>query len=153
MTTQSPTAAADFLVPYLGHADRHIRYAARVGLEHLPLEVWQDKVLESPNADAVMTGCVGLARQGEPPLLPRLLQSLGKIDVMKLTDDQQLGLLRAYQLAFIRLGHPDDATKASLGPKFDALFPSRNNFVNRELANVDGVSRVAGSDKEDLSRC
>jgi putative heme-binding domain-containing protein len=98
------------------------------------LNAWQDKVLASTNADAVMTGCAGLARQGEPPLLPRLLAALGKVDCGKLTEAQQLGLLRAYQLAFIRLGQPDDSAKAALGAKFDALFPSESKFVNRELA-------------------
>lgn len=147
-TTQSPTQAADFLLPYLGHADKHIRFAARTGLERLPVEIWQDKVLASSNPDMVMTGCVGLARQGEPPLLPKLLGALAKIDYTKLTEAQQLGLLRTYQLAFIRLGQPDDATRKALGAKADSVFPSTSKFVNRELATLMVFLESPGATKK-----
>ncbi len=43
-------------------------------------------------------------------------------------------MLRAYQLAFIRLGNPDDKTSAALATKFGDLFPQKSDFVNRELA-------------------
>ena len=135
-TTANPAQAAEFLVPYLGHTDRHIRYAARVALERLPLNLWQDKVLTSTNPETVMNGSIGLARQADPDLQPRLIAALNKIDFSKLTEAQQLGLLRAYQLAFIRLGQPAESTKKELGAKFDALFPASSNFLNRELANL-----------------
>ena len=133
---EKPAQIVEFLLPHLGHADRHIRYAARLALERLPLELWQDKVLNSSNPDVVITGCVGLARQGEPPLLPRLIAALSKIDAMKLTEPQQLDLLRACQLAFIRLGQPDDAIKQTIGAKLDAVFPTASNSLNRELATL-----------------
>jgi len=135
-TTANPTQAAEFLLPHLGHADRHIRYAARVALERLPVDLWKDKVLGSTNPDVVMTGCVGLARQGEPALQPRIIAALGKFDMTKLTEPQQLGLLRAYQLAFIRLGQPDESTMRELGNRLDAVFPTNSNWINRELATL-----------------
>ena len=135
-TTANPTQAAEFLLPHLGHADRYIRYAARVALERLPLSHWQDHVLNSSKVDVIVNGCAGLARQAEPALLPRVLTALGKVDWAKLTDAQQLELLRTYQLAFIRLGQPDDATKQQLGVTFDAAFPSSSNLINRELSTL-----------------
>ena len=47
-----PAKAVEFLVPLLGHPDRFIRYAARVGLEHQPVEV----VAESPVVPAEQRG-------------------------------------------------------------------------------------------------
>ncbi len=131
---ENPQKVAEYLLPYLGHADRFIRYAARVGLERLPLELWQDKILNSTNAEAVITGAVGLARQGESALLPRLLASLMKIDAGALTESQQLELVRACQLAFIRLGPPNESTKLLIGGKLDAVFPTESSLLNRELA-------------------
>jgi putative heme-binding domain-containing protein len=136
-----PSQAAAFLLPFLSHADRHIRYAARVGLERLPLELWQNSVLNSKNPDVVITGCIGLARQGESPLLLPILKALGDLDVFSLNQPQQLGMLRALQLAFIRLSHPSDekseqliAAKAKLGARLDAVFPTPFDSLNREIA-------------------
>ncbi|MEK6258421.1 MAG: c-type cytochrome [Planctomycetota bacterium] len=130
----NPHKAAAFMVFHLSNPDRFIRYAARVGLERLPVELWQDSVLNSPDVETVITGAVGLARQGETSQLPKIVAALSKIDFAKLTEAQQLELLRAYQLALIRLGSGDEATHAALGQKFDNLFPARSDFVNRELS-------------------
>jgi putative heme-binding domain-containing protein len=133
---QADPKAVAFLLPHLGNADRHIRYAARVALERIPVEYWQDAVVDSGDVEVVVTGVAGLARQGEPALQAKLLAALGKLDFSKLTEMQRLELLRAYQLVLIRLGLPEDATRKALGDKFDALFPASSDFVNRELANL-----------------
>ena len=149
-TVPNPAQAVEFLVPYLGHADKHIRYATRVALERLPLELWQDKVFSSKNPDVVITGVVGLARQGEPALQTKLLAALNAIETSKLTEAQQFGLLRAYQLTFIRLGRPDQSTLQQLGVKFESLFPSKNNMLNRELANLMVFTESSGTLKKIL---
>ena len=138
----------------LDSTDRQTRYAARVALERIPLGIWQDgiskaaEVLANPKAAAklpyagsrvsiVLEGCIAMARQAEATdssALRVILASLGKLDWDTLNEDQQLGLLRAYQLAFIRLGNPDKETCAALAKKFDDLFPQKSDFVNRELA-------------------
>ncbi len=140
------TANAKELVALLGSPDRAIRYAARVGLERLPVSSWQDPVFaaakqvsspgDAPQAavNTVIHGCVGLARQAEPALLPNILDALGKLNFATMTEEQRLGTLRAYQLAFIRLGNPEEAASRALGKKFDDLFPQQSDFVNRELA-------------------
>lgn len=132
------------LVDQLGSLDRNIAYAARVALERVPAEVWQDKVFaDSSDTGIIIIGCVGLARQAEPALLPKILQALDRLDWSQIGEDQQLAALRAYQLAFIRLGNPDDATKARLAKKFEDYFTpdprfvsdkQKSEFIKRELA-------------------
>ncbi len=142
-----PKLAAESVIPYLENSDRQISYAARVALERIPVEHWQDVIFTSAlklgardqrmsrsSINLVINGCVGLARQAEPSLLPKILDALGKLDFTKLDQEQQLGLLRAYQLAFIRLGNPDKEACAALAKKFDDLFPQKSDFVNRELS-------------------
>ncbi len=119
----------------LGLDDRFIRYAARVAVERGATDDvlnFAEGAMHRP--DVLINACVALARQAEPTVLPRILKLLGQCDCATLTEEQQLGLLRAYQLAFIRLGNPDKDTSASLAKKFDDLFPQKSDFVNRELS-------------------
>jgi putative heme-binding domain-containing protein len=133
---ENPQSAVAFLWPYLGHADRFIRYAARVALEYQPVETWQDRVFSANDPETQITAAVALAHQGPTGLQPRLFDVLGHIDFAKLTTFQQLELLRAYELALIRLGTPDEAGQTVLVKRLDPLFPSQNDLVNRELCNL-----------------
>ena len=49
---------------------------------------------------------------------------------------RQLPLLRAWQLAFARMGKPDAATCARLAAQLDPLFPHADTLVNRELVSL-----------------
>ena len=131
-----PLEAVRFLVPLLGHDDRFVRYAARVALEHQPVAVWQDQVLVDPSIHRTIQGVIALARQGNPALRPKLLTQLTAVDFAALDEAEQLGLLRAYQLVFTRMGEPDEATASKLVAKLDPLFPSNSDRVNRELAQL-----------------
>ena len=119
----------------LGLEDRFVRYAARIAVERGSADDilnFAEGAMHRP--DVLINACVALARQAEPTVLSRVLKLLGQCDCAKLTEEQQLGLLRAYQLAFIRLGSPDKETSAALAKKFDDLFPQKSDFVNRELS-------------------
>lgn len=133
----NPAEAAKFLVPLLGHSDRFLRYAARVGLEHQPVSAWQDSVLKSNDAEVLITGIVGLARQSQDAAVqPALLAGLQKLDWAKLAPEQQIEAARAYQLVFIRTGAPAQADREKLTLLFDRHFPGPNDSVNRELCNL-----------------
>ena len=131
-----PDKALDFLWPHLKHADRFIRYAARVALEHQPVKLWQDRVLAEKDADTLIAGGVALARQGDKSLQTKLLAALGQLGFDALSERQQLDLLRAYSLVFIRMGEPEKDTAARLAKKFDPFFPARTDPLNRELASL-----------------
>jgi putative heme-binding domain-containing protein len=131
------------LISALADGDRHIRYAARVGLERHPVATWQEHSLgkvasfstsKFARHDITINACVALARQAEPSALPQLIAALNNIAFETLDESRQLDILRAYQLAFIRLGNPDKETCAALAKKFDDLFPQKSDFVNRELS-------------------
>lgn len=126
--------ATPLLLTNLGHSDRHIRYAARVALERLPIGDWSGPALNSDDPNTVIQAAVAVARVGGKPMQQRILGALGKLDYAKLSESQQLDLLRAYQLAFARLGEPSEEAKKDLGVKFDALFPAASDGHNRELA-------------------
>ncbi len=128
-----PAKAIEFLLPHLGHDDRFVRVAARVAIERLPLELWQDRVLSSKPAQTVITGAIGLARMGSSDLQPKILAALNRLDGDKLTETQRLELLRAYELAFIRLGPVSEADRTATLAKLDPLYPAATDESNREL--------------------
>jgi putative heme-binding domain-containing protein len=132
----TPEKAVSFTLPFLGHEDRFIRYAARLALEHQPANLWEDRVLTETNTDALLTGIVAVARQGDKALEPKALAALDRLDFGKLPERQQLDLIRAYSLVFTRMGEPDKATASKLAAKFDPYYPGQSDFVTRELCQL-----------------
>jgi putative heme-binding domain-containing protein len=129
-------ADMDLIWSNLGHADRFIRYAARIALENRPADSWRDRALREINPRAAITALMALARQGKPEVLDSVLASLGKIDSSKIAEFDQLALARTYQLAFVRLGKPSDEWRAKLIAKFDAMFPSKSESLNAEVVQL-----------------
>jgi len=150
---------------YLSHSDRHVRYAARVAIEKLPVELWKEKALNEKHPVALIEGIIALARVtgaksnhegGRPAAKPTgtssepignvapenielqglMLKSLGKLEGLKLPLSQQLAALRATQLILIRLGKPDADTCAKVAEKLDALYPAEDPLINRELCQI-----------------
>jgi putative heme-binding domain-containing protein len=133
-----PAKAVAFALPNLKHPDRFVRYAARVALEHQPVKFWQEQVLSQSDPEGLINGVVALARQGDKSLEARLLSALGKIDLGSLSESEQLDLLRAYQLIFIRMGEPDASAANQVLASLDAnnRFPTSSESVNRELVQL-----------------
>jgi putative heme-binding domain-containing protein len=132
----SSDAAIDKIWPQLAHADRHIRYAARVALEHQDIKLWQARALAEKDPVAVIQLAGALARQGDVKLQPKFLALLDRLNMTKLSEAQQLDVLRAYQLIFIRTGKADAKTAAALAKRLDPLYPAKSDSLNRELSNL-----------------
>lgn len=130
---ENQQAAVDFLWPYLGHQDRFIRFAARTALEHQEPSYWQARVLAEKDPQKLITAMVALARQGDKSLQGQALETLSKLDLDKLSEPQQLELLRTYQLLFTRMGEPAPEAAAKLVSTLDAHYPSASDPLNREL--------------------
>ena len=121
---------------HLGHDDRHIRWAARIALEHQPSEQWAERALKEKSPQSALTALCALARHGSSPIQEKLLKALGKLDLGSLTKSQQLELLRIYQLTFIRLGEPEEKVAIALAKKLDPFYPSPHSELNRELVTL-----------------
>jgi len=137
-TLQQPGAsgAVETAWPYLSHTDRFLRHAARIAIEQQPVAQWQQRALDESNPVASIGAIVALARCGERGLRPQLLASLKRIDYASLAEEQQLDLLRAYQLVFTRMGRPERGERADILAKLDAHYPAASHAINRELGGV-----------------
>ena len=121
---KNPTSAIDLALKHLGHTDRFIRYAARIVLEHQPVEAWQAQALALSEPAACINAALAVARQAEQSAQPDVLAALDRISVESLDKDTLLDLIRAYELAFIRLGEPTEHVKQQVAKKFAPLFPA-----------------------------
>jgi len=147
--------------PYLSHADRFIRFAARIAIEHRPAEEWREKALNAKEeAWTSLNSLLALARTyvradkgtGEnidAPVpdwnaaenygneeLTAILDSLDQLDWSELSLPQQLTMMRVYTVAFVRLGPPTADQREALIQKFDVVFPAKAYPLNSELAQM-----------------
>ena len=122
--------------PHLSHSDRFVRTAARVALERQFPDNWANRALAEKNPTASIEALIALSRVGQKYLQPRIIDALSRLDFAKQPAALQLPLLRAWQLAFARMGKPDPATCARVAAQLDPLFPHADTLVNRELVSL-----------------
>jgi putative heme-binding domain-containing protein len=123
-------------LPYIGHDDRFIRYAARVALEKQPAASWQKALSSARKPWAVIELAAALARVGAKEQQTAILTALNRLDGAALPTDQLLAAIRSYQLAMTRHGKPTDADAVAVIAALNPLYPHSDNMVNREMAQV-----------------
>jgi len=133
--------------PHLDSEDRFIQYAARIALEHQPVDTWQEKVYLETDAVKKIHAAIALARQGDASQQNRLISSLTAIDYANLGVSQQVDLVRVIELTLSRLGAPNSASKrrvgAYLAPQYPADIDVLNQLLSKTLVYVGEPSVVA----------
>ncbi|MGA1338822.1 MAG: family 16 glycoside hydrolase [Opitutales bacterium] len=151
--------AADVAWPHLSSADRWLRSAARVVLEHQPAAGWAERAFAEQDATARLEALLALARQSAPcpyhtekaakpdprtgiapttaeptpaqaALRDRLLATLRGMDFAKLTKSQKLTHARLAQIVLHRYGKPDAAGVAAVTAQYDAAYPAADFELN-----------------------
>jgi len=132
----APSAAALAKAwPLMGHPDRWVRYAARIAVEHQPVEQWRSRVKPDANLDLALNAAVALARCGTKDDLSVIVaaaEAAAKSKDLRQLQDRQ----RVFQVAFSRHGRPDDATAGRLGKEAAVRLPSGNDAYDRQLAQL-----------------
>jgi putative heme-binding domain-containing protein len=132
----APSAAAlDKAWPLMGHADRWVRYAARIAVEHQPVDAWRARVKADANLDLALNAALALARSGGAPDLGAIVaatDSAANSKDLRLRQDR----LRVLHVAFARHGKPDAVTVARLGKESAGRIPSGDNALDRLLAQL-----------------
>jgi putative heme-binding domain-containing protein len=142
--------AVDAVWPFLSHADRFIRFAARVALEHQDPKAWRDQALAEKDPQAALTALLAVVRvsaadpfhrrKGSPPvneaLKARVFEALERLAWDQLSHAQRLELLRVYEVALTRLGPPEAEVKKRLVARFSAVYPVKAREQNAELCQL-----------------
>ena len=144
--------AVEFAWPYLGHEDRLIRFAARIAIEHQPLETWKDKAFAEANPRAALTAMMAVCRagKGDKSLLPQVLAALERIDFSKLKGLDRETWVRDHYLALCRFVGDcnkavtpeemnalfDEASRTKLIARLSPLFPTKEPWLDVDLCEV-----------------
>ncbi len=129
-------AAIEKAWPYLSHADREIRYAARLAIENQDVALWQDKVFTESNPRAVIYAAIALCRHGEKSLSSRVLEKLNGVPFATLEQEDRLALLRAYALCLMRLNAPSPTEVAAVVARLNPFYPAQEEALNTELCRL-----------------
>ena len=132
----SKEGAIEFAWEHLSSDDRYIQYAARIAIEHQPVEQWVSKVYEEQNSDAVTMGIIALARHADKGQQNAMLKKLISIKYDELSVRQQINLLRAYELTLSRFGTPRGNLKSQIIHYLNPQFPANENESNRLLSKI-----------------
>jgi putative heme-binding domain-containing protein len=128
--------AIEFAWPYLKHEDRFIRYAARVAVEHQPVNQWQAKALAEKDPQTLIEGMIALVHQGKATSRNAMLKSLTALPYNSLSEQQQFDLMRSMELIFLRMGMPEANVKAQVIDYLNPHYPAATNSLNRSLSKL-----------------
>jgi putative heme-binding domain-containing protein len=150
--TRADAKAIELAWPHLRSNDRWLQHAARLAIERQPVEQWRERALTEKNDAARVTALIALARIGGADDQPALLESLGEVQLEKLTRATLLAALRVCALSFIRQGRPNDETCRRIAKRLNDMYPHENGSVNRELCELLVYLRWPGIIEKTLAR-
>ena len=130
------TGAVETAWPYLKSEDRFVRYAARIAVEHQPLKEWQDRVYAEKDPVTLTQGVIALARHADKSQRDKVLSALLPIDYQALSPQQQVDLLRAFELSLYRLGKPGASLKSKVAEYLSPHYPATTDVLNQSLSKV-----------------
>jgi putative heme-binding domain-containing protein len=133
---EASDADLDFIWARLGHADRFMSYAARIALEHQPVQRWVDRMSAETDPKARLIAAIALARCGNASSRRTLLDSLRATDWDDLDRESRLTLLRAWALAIIRGGKPEASEARRIAASFERVYPAGDDQIDRELCDL-----------------
>lgn len=134
--------AIDFAWPYLDHPDPAIRHAARIAVEHQPVEQWQLRALNEKRTTASLTALMSLAAGTDPPLLAKVVGRLNQIKLKKLTPSNKWMALRTYQICLDRNVQLDEPARREMASQLETLYPDRSRQVNVLLSKLSARVRA-----------
>ena len=126
----------DVIWTQLGSADRFLRYAARVALEHVPVTEWAERIWNERDARTKLAALIALARTGTPDHQSQAVSALTAMNYAALDAQSKLDLLRVYGLVFLRLGDATEAMKRGMASQIDAQFPASSPAENHEILQL-----------------
>ena len=132
----TPPDAINQAWPYLDSTDRFVRWAARTALERQNPSNWAERALAEKDPTASIEALIALARVGPDRYQSDILDSLADLKIAGQSLEHQYAALRAWQLAFTRMGPPSPSDRKLALAELDDLFPQEDAYVNRLLVEI-----------------
>jgi len=119
------------LWPHLGSHDPCIRYAARIALEHQPLERWKSAALEGNGEPLTLLSAWTALLHADAKQASAILPLLAKL---KLKDLSENLILQAAHLHSLCLPEAENPTKKAILAQLRPLYPNKSAKLNWALA-------------------
>jgi putative heme-binding domain-containing protein len=126
----------------LNDADRFVRWAGRIAIEHTARAEWKDRVLSETNPLGALEGMLAWVRtaNGES-LQPVLDKQLAMLKVASLSADNRLRLYRGLMYTTTEIkGGLSASQREQLNSLIINQFPAQDERINRELALMLGYA-------------
>ncbi len=120
----------------LGHADRWIRFAARVALERVPAASWTPRWLAEQNPRRLLTGALALVRMESREKTVGVLERLARLSWDSLSEEERSDLARVFSVALARGGAPTPGLRAALLAQLEPVYPASAVVLNPELCRM-----------------
>ncbi len=127
--------AVDFAWLHLGHEDRFVQYAARIALEHQPVDQWSSRVFDEKDPSTLIQSSLALTRQSDR-FNDTILELLAGIDFTALSLEQKIDLVRTVEVIISRHGKPSRQVQSQVINQLSSQYPSDNDILNFTLSKV-----------------
>jgi len=121
--------------PHLNRPDPVLRYAARIAVEHQPLETWRKRALAERKPLAALTALLAFAQGCSVNDLPRIVDRLEQLPLEKLPATQQRKAVRIVDLVTSR-AEPKPPLVTRCRRLLDPLYPAATFAVNEPLSQL-----------------
>ncbi|MCU0400921.1 MAG: c-type cytochrome [Algoriphagus sp.] len=130
----------------LGHADRYVQYAARIVLEHQPVDSWKAKAMAETDPAKKIHAILALAHHATDADAAAMLTSLMQVDYKALSAKEKQDILRTIEVILYRYDKGAEPVKQQLVAYLDPNFPANDNLLDRSLsilmAHLDAPTAV-----------
>jgi putative heme-binding domain-containing protein len=143
-------ASVDEIHPLLQSADRFVRWAGRLVLERMPVDGWRERVMADASPFAGIEGLVALVDASPADAAAVAERALALLRKGGISRSNQVRLVRAFQLAAMRLPGPPARLREDVFKVLAPLFPTGDRALDRELASTLAWTRQPGAIAEIL---
>jgi putative heme-binding domain-containing protein len=140
---QSEKREIDFIWNELDHSDPAVRFAARVALEALPVEIWRKQALAEVRPGRAMQSLLALARTDSRERQNDLLKALERFPLGELDAGNQIAKLRILEISIARDGDPESGPRSAMLSELERYYPASSPTLNRELSRI--LIRMGGA--------
>lgn len=160
LLTPSGDAAVKQAWPWLASADPQLVHAARMAIEHQPLDSWKTRASEEPKPGAAVFAMLSLARSGEASSKVAIVKRLNRLDVHDMLRRELAAAVYTYQLCLTDDANLPAAEKLAAISQLDALYPQADFDSNRIVGEIlvsqgapslvtKTLARYAASERQD----
>lgn len=128
--------AAERVWRHLGHGDRLIRFAARVALEHQPVDTWKGRALAEADPQVALGALLALARQGSVADQHAVLERLRAFLWTAASSEWKGRWMRICEWALARGGLPSREWREDLKADLRSKLIEPDPIVRQDLARL-----------------